>query len=61
MEIPWSTRTTKALIEEGCRTIYDIASRTEQEWLRVPNIGRKSVNEMREVLATFGLNFGSAR
>jgi DNA-directed RNA polymerase subunit alpha len=32
--------------------------KTEQEMLRTPNFGRKSLNEIKEVLASMGLGLG---
>ena len=37
----------------------DLIQRTENELLKTPNLGRKSLNEIKEVLAAHGLTLGS--
>ena len=38
--------------------IGDLVQKSEQEMLRTPNFGRKSLNEIKEVLASRGLTLG---
>ncbi len=38
--------------------IGDLVQKTEAEMLRTPNFGRKSLNEIKEVLASMGLHLG---
>lgn len=38
--------------------IGDLIQRTENELLKTPNLGRKSLNEIKEVLASHGLTLG---
>ena len=38
--------------------IGDLIQKSEAEMLRTPNFGRKSLNEIKEVLATMGLHLG---
>ena len=38
--------------------IGDLVQKSEQEMLRTPNFGRKSLNEIKEVLASMGLSLG---
>ena len=38
--------------------IGDLVQKTEADMLRTPNFGRKSLNEIKEVLTTMGLNLG---
>ena len=38
--------------------IGDLVQKTESEMLRTPNFGRKSLNEIKEVLGTMGLSLG---
>ncbi len=38
--------------------IGDLVQKTEAEMLRTPNFGRKSLNEIKEVLAQMGLHLG---
>ena len=40
-------------------TVGDLIQRTENELLKTPNLGRKSLNEIKEVLAAHGLTLGS--
>ena len=40
------------------RPCGDLIQRTETELLKTPNLGRKSLNEIKEVLASRGLNLG---
>ena len=39
-------------------TIGDLVQRTEAEMLRTKNFGRKSLNEIKEILQTMGLSLG---
>ena len=43
---------------ESIYYIGDLIQRTENELLKTPNLGRKSLNEIKEVLATKGLTLG---
>ena len=38
--------------------IGDLVQKSESEMLRTPNFGRKSLNEIKEVLTNMGLNLG---
>ncbi|MFO0752989.1 MAG: DNA-directed RNA polymerase subunit alpha C-terminal domain-containing protein, partial [Thermodesulfovibrionales bacterium] len=40
------------------KTIADLVQRTEHEMLKTKNFGRKSLNEIKEILNSMGLNFG---
>jgi len=42
------------------KTIGDLIQKTPGELLRTPNFGRKSMNEVKEVLASMGLNLGTS-
>ena len=44
--------------DENIYYIGDLIQRTETELLKTPNLGRKSLNEIKEVLASRGLNLG---
>ena len=44
--------------EPDMRTIGDLVKKSEGELLRLPNFGRKSLNEVREMLAGMNLNLG---
>ncbi len=52
-----SARTSKALSNEGIHSLEQLKLCTEKELLRIPNFGRKSLNELRERLAEYGLDF----
>lgn len=42
----------------GIYFIGDLIQRTENELLKAPNLGRKSLNEIKDVLASRGLTLG---
>ncbi len=50
-----TTRTMNCLLAERIETIGDLIRKTEPEILVIPNLGRKSLNEIKEVLASKGL------
>lgn len=57
-DIPyWTTRTLRVMQNEGIITLGDLAHKTEQEMMRAPNCGRRTMAEMRETLSMFGLTF----
>lgn len=58
--IELSVRTYLCLRNEGIRFIGDFARMSEAELLRLPNFGRKSLDELKEVLAQVGLHLGLA-
>ena len=39
-------------------TIKDLVQKTELEMLKLPNFGKKSLNEIKNVLTSMGLDFG---
>ena len=51
-------RSANCLKNDNIVYIGDLVQRTEQEMLRTPNFGRKSLNEIKEVLASMGLGLG---
>ncbi len=55
-----SKRTYSCLENEQYVTLGDIVRQTEAEMLRAPNFGRKSLNELKELLMQQGLHFGWA-
>lgn len=57
-ELELSVRAFNCLKNAGIVTIRDLVQRTESEMLKMKNFGRKSLNEVKEVLASMGLSFG---
>ncbi|MDX8402762.1 MAG: DNA-directed RNA polymerase subunit alpha [Mariprofundaceae bacterium] len=53
-----SVRSLNCLKSDDVFLIGDLVQRTEQEMLRTPNFGRKSLNEIKEVLESVGLHLG---
>lgn len=49
-EMCLSVRSYNCLKNEGCKTAGDVADKTDRELMIVPNFGRKSLREVREVL-----------
>ncbi len=58
-ELELTVRSANCLKAENIYYIGDLIQRTETELLKTPNLGRKSLNEIKEVLATRGLALGS--
>ncbi len=57
-ELELSVRSYNCLKNANIQTIGDLVQRTEAEMLRTKNFGRKSLNEIKEILANLGLTFG---
>jgi|LakMenEpi03Aug12_release.lakeMendotaPanAssembly.Ray.scaffolds.fasta_scaffold335300_2 hypothetical protein len=57
-ELQFTARTANCLKNEKIIYIGDLIQRTENELLKTPNLGRKSINEIKEVLAYRGLGIG---
>ncbi len=57
-ELELSVRSANCLKNDNVVYIGDLVQKTESEMLKTPNFGRKSLNEIKEVLATMGLKFG---
>ncbi len=57
-ELELSVRSANCLKNDNIVYIGDLVQKTEQEMLRTPNFGRKSLNEIKEVLANMGLTLG---
>ena len=58
-DLELTVRSAKCLKGESIYYIGDLIQRTENELLKTPNLGRKSLNEIKEVLAAHGLTLGS--
>ena len=57
-ELELTVRSANCLKAENIYYIGDLIQRTENVWLKTPNLGRKSLNEIKEVLASRGLTLG---
>ncbi len=57
-ELELSVRSANCLKNDNIIYIGDLVQKTEQEMLRTPNFGRKSLNEIKEVLSQMGLYLG---
>ena len=57
-ELELSVRSANCLKNDNIIYIGDLVQKTEAEMLRTPNFGRKSLNEIKEVLAGMGLHLG---
>jgi DNA-directed RNA polymerase subunit alpha len=57
-ELELSVRSANCLKNDNIIYIGDLVQKTEAEMLRTPNFGRKSLNEIKEVLAHMGLHLG---
>ncbi|MCL4542338.1 MAG: DNA-directed RNA polymerase subunit alpha [Deltaproteobacteria bacterium] len=58
-ELELSVRSANCLKNANIKTLYELVQKTEGEMLRTKNFGRKSLNEIKEVLSTMGLSFGT--
>lgn len=57
-ELELSVRSANCLKNDNIIYIGDLVQKSEQEMLRTPNFGRKSLNEIKEVLGQMGLHLG---
>lgn len=57
-ELELSVRAHNCLKNANIKTIVDLVQKTEYEMLRTKNFGRKSLNEIKEILNVMGLHFG---
>lgn len=57
-DLELTVRSANCLKAENINNIGDLVRRTEVELLKTPNLGKKSLNEIKEVLATHGLELG---
>jgi DNA-directed RNA polymerase subunit alpha len=51
-------RSANCLKNAGIRTIRDLVQRTEKDMLETKNFGRKSLNEIKDILRPMGLSLG---
>jgi DNA-directed RNA polymerase subunit alpha len=57
-ELELSVRSANCLKNANIKFIGEMVQKTEQEMLRTKNFGRKSLNEIKEILQVMGLDFG---
>jgi DNA-directed RNA polymerase subunit alpha len=57
-ELELSVRSANCLKNAGIRTIRDLVQRTEKDMLETKNFGRKSLNEIKDILRPMGLSLG---
>jgi DNA-directed RNA polymerase subunit alpha len=57
-ELELSVRSYNCLKNAGIQTIGELVQKSESEMLRTKNFGRKSLNEIKEILQTMGLSLG---
>ena len=57
-ELELSVRSYNCLKNANIQTIGELVQKTESEMLRTKNFGRKSLNEIKEILGTMGLSLG---
>ena len=57
-ELELSVRSYNCLKNANIQTIRELVQKSESEMLRTKNFGRKSLNEIKEILLSMGLNLG---
>jgi len=57
-DLELTVRSANCLKAENIHLIGDLVQKTEQELLKTPNLGKKSLTEIKDVLASRGLNLG---
>ncbi|MFZ5995998.1 MAG: DNA-directed RNA polymerase subunit alpha [Nitrospirota bacterium] len=57
-ELELSVRAYNCLKNANIKTLGDLVQRTEHEMLKTKNFGRKSLNEIKDILTSMGLSFG---
>jgi DNA-directed RNA polymerase subunit alpha len=57
-ELELSVRSYNCLKNANIRTIGELVQKTESDMLKTKNFGRKSLNEIKEILSSMGLSLG---
>ncbi len=57
-ELEFSVRAHNCLIGAGVKRVIDLVNMAEDDVLKIKNFGRKSLREVKEILAAFGLHLG---
>lgn len=58
-ELEPSVRASNCLINDNIVYVGDLVQKTELEMLQTPNLGRRGLNEIKEVLSVMGLHLGT--
>ena len=58
-ELDLSVRSFNCLKRAGINTVDDLINKSEEEMMKVRNLGKKSFDEVREKMASLGLNLSS--
>ena len=56
-ELDLSVRSNNCLKRAGISTVMELTQKSEDEMMKVRNLGKKSLKEVKEKLATYGLHF----
>jgi DNA-directed RNA polymerase subunit alpha len=56
-ELDLSVRSYNCLKRAGVATVLELTEKTEEEMMKVKNLGKKSLKEIKEKLAAYGLSF----
>ena len=57
-ELEFTVRTNNALKSVGILTIHELVKKTELDLIKIPNMGKKSLTEIKDVLESKGLHLG---
>ena len=57
-ELELSVRAHNCLMQANIKRILDLVNLSEEDGLKIKNFGRKSLNEVKDSMKAFGLNFG---
>jgi DNA-directed RNA polymerase subunit alpha len=57
-ELELSVRSANCLKNANIKSIHELVQKTESEMLKTKNFGRKSLNEIKELLGSMGLSLG---
>ena len=58
-DLELSVRSYNCLKRAGIQTVEELTQKTEEDMMKVRNLGKKSLKEVKEVLISYGLNFKS--
>ena len=58
-DLELSVRSFNCLKRAGIQTVEELMQKTEEDMMKVRNLGKKSLKEVKEVLASYGLSFKS--